>query len=113
MGCDALRDDQWERLKGFVRPDQQKETTTWLRSALSPAVERALSTLAGGQRTMPSRSETLEAINDPQHERHDECKEWMPENFDPVIVNVEAIADALAALAKRWSRKPARQSKSN
>ena len=58
-------------------------------------------------------AETLEAINDPQHERHGECKEWIPENFDPAIVNVESIADELATLAKRWSRKPARRSKSN
>ncbi|MEI9914699.1 MAG: hypothetical protein WDN29_01500 [Methylovirgula sp.] len=31
----------------------------------------------------------------------------MPENFDPALVNVERIADELAILAKRWSRKPA------
>ncbi len=58
-------------------------------------------------------AETLEAISDPKHERHKECKEWMPENFDPALVNVERIADELAILAKRWSRKPAKRSKAN
>ncbi len=58
-------------------------------------------------------AETLEAISDPKHERHKECKEWMPENFDPALVNVEWIADELAILAKRWSRKPAKRSKVN
>jgi hypothetical protein len=53
-------------------------------------------------------AEALEAINDPRHERHDECKEWMPENFDPAIVNVDWLADELTVLAKRWSRKPQR-----
>jgi Plasmid pRiA4b ORF-3-like protein len=58
-------------------------------------------------------AETLEAISDPKHERHKECKEWMPENFDPALVNVEWIADELTILAKRWSRKPAKRSKVN
>jgi hypothetical protein len=49
-------------------------------------------------------AETLEAINDPQHERQGECKEWI---LDPAIVNVESIADELATLAKRLSRKSA------
>jgi Plasmid pRiA4b ORF-3-like protein len=57
-------------------------------------------------------AEALEVIKDPRHERHAECKESMAENFDPAIVNVETIADELATLAKRWSRKPARRSKS-
>jgi hypothetical protein len=61
----------------------------------------------------PGYAETLEAILDPKHERHEECKEWMPENFDPALVNVERIADELTLLAKRWSRKPAKRSKAN
>ncbi|MEJ0050894.1 MAG: hypothetical protein WDN02_06760 [Methylovirgula sp.] len=39
--------------------------------------------------------------------------QWMPENFDPALVNVEWITDELAILAKRWSRKPAKRSKAN
>jgi hypothetical protein len=61
----------------------------------------------------PGYAEALRAINDPWHERHDECKERMPERFDPAIVNVGSIADELTVLAKRWSRKPARRPKSN
>ncbi len=61
----------------------------------------------------PGYAEALEAINNPRHQRHDECKEWMPENFDPAIVNVEWLADELTILAKRWSRKPAKHSKSS
>lgn len=56
-------------------------------------------------------AETLEAIADPSHERHDELKEWMPENFDPKIVDIIALADNVETLAKRWSRKPTRRAK--
>ena len=52
-------------------------------------------------------AEALEAIADPSHERHDELKEWMPENFDPKVVDVIVLADTVEILAKRWSRQPA------
>jgi hypothetical protein len=44
---------------------------------------------------------------DPEHERHNECKTWIGEAFDPTVVDANRIAEQLAALAKRWSRKPA------
>ena len=51
-------------------------------------------------------AETLEAIRDPNHERHAEVKEWIPEDFDPAVVDTERLEANLADLAKRWSRKP-------
>ena len=33
-------------------------------------------------------------------------KEWAGEPFDPKAVDVEALADDVAALAKAWARKP-------
>ncbi len=80
-----------------------------IRGCSKPAGDALPKMLAGH----PAYAETLEAISDPKHERHKECKEWMPENFDPALVNVEWIADELAILAKRWSRKPAKRSKAN
>jgi len=53
-------------------------------------------------------AEALEAISDPRHERHDECKEWMPENFDPAIIDVNGLANELTILATRWFQKPKR-----
>jgi hypothetical protein len=47
----------------------------------------------------------LEAIADPKHERHAELTEWNGGPFDPDAVEVEEHAQALAALAKPWSRK--------
>ena len=47
----------------------------------------------------------LEAITDPKHERHAEVAEWIGGPFDPDVVEVEEHAQALAALAKQWSRK--------
>ena len=49
----------------------------------------------------------LEAIRDPNHERHAELREWIADDFDPTIVHTERLADNLADLAKRWSRKTA------
>ncbi len=48
----------------------------------------------------------LEAIADPDHEQHAESVTWVGENFDPAAVNVERLANDVAALAKRWSRAP-------
>ena len=42
---------------------------------------------------------------DPKHERHAEVTEWIDGPFDPDLVEVEEHAQALAALAKQWSRK--------
>ncbi len=46
--------------------------------------------------------EFLEAIADPNHERHDELTEWYNADFDPAVVDVPAIEAKLSALAKRW-----------
>ena len=51
-------------------------------------------------------AEFLDAIADPAHENHAEMKEWAGEPFDPKVVDVEALTDDVAALAKAWTRKP-------
>ena len=48
----------------------------------------------------------LEAIADPQHERHEEFTEWYPEDFDPEDTPLEDLKTAVATLAIRWNRKP-------
>ena len=50
--------------------------------------------------------EFLEALGDTAHERHDELREWAPENFDPNDVPLQDLTSAIADLAKAWSRKP-------
>jgi hypothetical protein len=54
-----------------------------------------------------SYAEFIEAFNDPKHERHAEFKEWVADSFDPKIVEADVLMENVAALAKRWSRKPA------
>jgi hypothetical protein len=49
-------------------------------------------------------AEYLEAMADPNHERHAEMVDWRGPNFDPNMVDVVAIEKDLAKLAKRWSR---------
>ena len=56
-------------------------------------------------------AEFLDAIADPAHESHAEMTEWAGEPFDPKTVDVEALADDVAALAKAWTRKPATKHK--
>jgi hypothetical protein len=55
-------------------------------------------------------AELLAAIGDPKHERHTEFKEWISDDFDPVVVDIERLTEEVAALAKHWSRKPVRTS---
>src|SRR5712664_2997407 len=50
-------------------------------------------------------AEFLEAIDDPKHERHAELKDWIENDIDPNVLDADALADALTALAKSWSRK--------
>ncbi|MGH6837188.1 MAG: plasmid pRiA4b ORF-3 family protein [Methylocella sp.] len=51
-------------------------------------------------------AELLEAINDPTHERHAELREWITADFDPNVVDADALKAEVGALAKKWSRKP-------
>ncbi len=55
--------------------------------------------------------EFLDALADPAHENHAEMTDWIGEDFDPAAVNVEALADDVAALAKAWTRKPTTKQK--
>jgi len=51
--------------------------------------------------------ELLEAIKDPRHERHAELTEWIGDDFDPGAVDPQWLTGEVAALARKWSRKPA------
>jgi hypothetical protein len=55
----------------------------------------------------PGYAEMLEALEDPDHERHAEIHEWLGEDFDPNAFDAEPLKAEVAALAKRWSRKSA------
>src|SRR5947209_614250 len=49
----------------------------------------------------------LEAIADPGHERHRELKEWLADDFNPHVVDVDWLSEDVAKLAQRCSRQPA------
>ena len=51
--------------------------------------------------------ELLEALADPSHERHGELKEWLADDFNPHVVDIDWLSKDLADLAQRWSRQPA------
>jgi Plasmid pRiA4b ORF-3-like protein len=50
-------------------------------------------------------AEFLEAIRNPDHDRHAEFKEWIAEDFDPNIIDADWLGEQVAQLAKPWSRK--------
>lgn len=50
--------------------------------------------------------EFLEALADPDHESHDMFTEWWAGDFDPKAVPIQELKTAVAALAKRWNRRP-------
>ena len=52
-------------------------------------------------------SELLETLDDPSHERHSEFKEWLADDFNPHVVDVDRLSEDVADLAQRWSRQPA------
>jgi hypothetical protein len=55
----------------------------------------------------PGYAEMIEALADPDHERHAEFREWLGEDFDPDAFDAAPLKADVAALAKRWSKKPA------
>jgi len=58
-----------------------------------------------------SYAEMLDALDDPQHERHAEIREWIGDDFDPNTFDPNSLNAEVAALAKRWSRKPSAKKK--
>jgi hypothetical protein len=48
----------------------------------------------------------LEALADPGHERHSELKEWLPDDFNPYVVDVDRLSEKVAYLAEPRSRHP-------
>lgn len=52
----------------------------------------------------PGYAEFLEAIADPDHERHDEITEYYDAGFDPNAIDLAIIDAEITALARRWSR---------
>jgi hypothetical protein len=52
----------------------------------------------------PGYAEYLEAIADPNHERHEELTEFNDAEFDPNAIDVMALQRRVADLAKHWSR---------
>ena len=50
-------------------------------------------------------SDLIDALADPSHERHDELAEWIGGSFDPLKCDVDVLAEAVDALARKWSRK--------
>jgi len=59
----------------------------------------------------PGYQDFLEAIADPDHEDHDELREWAGGHFDPHDLDIDGIAEALAELSRRWSRRSPRRQK--
>ncbi len=59
----------------------------------------------------PGYDEFLDALDDPAHERHAEMKDWIGEAFGPTAANIEALSNDVAALAKKWTRKPSAKRK--
>ena len=51
--------------------------------------------------------ELLEALADPSNERHGELKEWLADDFNPDVVDIDWLSKDVADLAQRWSRQPA------
>lgn len=94
--------DGWEHTIKIERIGPAERNTTYPR--LIEATGRCPPEDVGGP---PGYEEFIEAIADPQHERHAEMREWCGEDFDPNAVDTEGHASALAILARQWAQKPA------
>lgn len=57
-------------------------------------------------------AEMVEAIQDPDHERHEEIIEWLGEDFDPSHFDIKAITKGVAKLAGKGKAKSPSKRKS-
>jgi hypothetical protein len=51
-------------------------------------------------------AELIEAITDPEHERHKDLTEWIGDDFDPDADEAVWLTAKVDALAKKWSPRP-------
>jgi hypothetical protein len=91
--------DGWEHTIKVERigPGDPAATYPWLLEA----VGRCPPEDVGGP---PGYEEFLEALADPEHERHAEMTEWYGESFDPHAIDPTEINRAIQDVARRWSR---------
>jgi hypothetical protein len=54
----------------------------------------------------PGYGQLLDVLANPKHKRHAEMTEWLGTPFDPRDAGTQNLADAVDALAGKWSRKP-------
>ena len=59
----------------------------------------------------PGYDELLNILASPKHKRHAEIIEWLDATFDAREAGTQNLADAVDALARKWSRKPKDTSK--
>ena len=93
--------DGWElaiRIEGFDAPQDGV-----LYPRLLEAKGRCPPEDVGGP---PGYAELLQALSDPEDEQHAETLEWIGEDFDPHVVDIETLTASLQRLARKWSRKP-------
>ena len=54
----------------------------------------------------PGYEDLLNILANPTHERYAEMSQWLGAAFDPQDTGTQNLADAVDALARKWSRKP-------
>ncbi|HUL12364.1 MAG TPA: plasmid pRiA4b ORF-3 family protein [Methylococcaceae bacterium] len=59
----------------------------------------------------PAYDEVLKILVSPKHKRYAEMIEWLGTTFDPRDAGKQNLAEAVDALARKWSRKPKDRSK--
>jgi Plasmid pRiA4b ORF-3-like protein len=91
--------DGWEHTIKVERIEPGDPAVTYPR--LLEAVGRCPPEDVGGP---PGYEEFLEALADPEHERHAEMTEWYGESFDPHAIDPTEINRAIQDVARRWSR---------
>ncbi len=48
----------------------------------------------------------LDAVSNPDHEEHADTIRWAGGDFDPKVVDIQALIADVAVLARKWTRKP-------
>jgi len=83
-----------------------------IEKVLTPEAGVAYPVCMGGKRHgppedcggVPGYYHLLEALSDPDHERHEELREWMGDDFDPEAFSVDDVNRRLAPLQRRRAK---------
>lgn len=114
MGMPSVENERMVRLSGILGRVGSKAIYTYdfVEKRLPPDPNTTYPVCTDGQLACPPEDcggipgfhDLVEALNDPNHERHEEMLDWIGDDFDPQAFSVDKVNQMLAPLSRHRRR---------